>query len=115
MTQESSRPSHDNHRAARSLVIGSALVMSIWMAARSWTPVEPEMPLPTLVVDANTVPLEVLIALPGLGPALGGRIVGARPFSSIDDLDRRVRGIGPATVAKIQPYLRFKSSPVSPP
>jgi DNA uptake protein ComE-like DNA-binding protein len=67
-------------------------------------------PLPRLQVNANSVPTGVLESLPRIGPALAGRIVEAReqsPFSSLDDLDRRVRGVGPATVAGLRPYLRF--------
>jgi DNA uptake protein ComE-like DNA-binding protein len=64
---------------------------------------------PELSVDANTVPQPVLGALPGLGPALSGRIVEARPLASLDDLDRRVKGIGPAKAAAIRPFLRFNS------
>jgi competence protein ComEA len=65
---------------------------------------------PTLVVDPNTAPPDVLAALPRLGPVLVARIVAQRdrrPFASIDDLDARVKGIGPATVAAIRPYLRI--------
>jgi Helix-hairpin-helix motif len=66
--------------------------------------------LPSLLVDANSVPLPVLEALPGLGPVLAGRIVAARevkPFGSIEDFDRRVYGIGPAKVSALRPFLRF--------
>jgi DNA uptake protein ComE-like DNA-binding protein len=71
----------------------------------------PESPpaLP-LRVDVNIAPPGVLEALPRIGPALAGRIVEAREetlFVSADDLDRRVRGIGPATIAGLRPYLRF--------
>jgi DNA uptake protein ComE-like DNA-binding protein len=74
--------------------------------------------LPSLLVDANSAPIPVLGALPGLGPVLAGRIVAARevkPFGSIDDFDRRVYGIGPAKVSALRPFLRFGPSPVSHP
>jgi competence protein ComEA len=49
-----------------------------------------------------------LEALPGLGPSLAERIVRYRsangPFQRIEDLDD-VKGIGPATLAKIAPYI----------
>jgi len=73
-------------------------------------------PPPTLVVDLNTAPREVLGALPRLGPVLVERIVAAReeaPFRSLDDFDARVRGIGPATVAALRPFVRI--GPPSPP
>jgi DNA uptake protein ComE-like DNA-binding protein len=62
---------------------------------------------PVISVDANSVPEPVLGALPGLGPVLSRRIVEARPFGSLDHLDRRVKGIGPAKVAGLRPFLRF--------
>jgi competence protein ComEA len=77
-------------------------------------PIEP----PALLVDANTAPIEVFGALPGLGPALSGRIVEARersPFQSLDDLDRRVKGIGPAKAASIRPFLQFNPPTVPQP
>jgi DNA uptake protein ComE-like DNA-binding protein len=47
--------------------------------------------------------------LPGIGPALAGRIVGDRaangPFGGPEGL-LRVRGIGPRTLDRIRPYLR---------
>jgi competence protein ComEA len=92
------------------------LATSLALASFGTTQGEPE-PLPTLMIDANSAPLEVLGALPGLGPALSGRIVEARellPFRSLDDLDRRVKGIGPAKVAAIRPFLRFDPISVPP-
>ena len=64
-----------------------------------------------LVVDPNTVPTEVLGALPRIGPVLAGRIAEERlrgPFRSLDDLDARVRGIGPATIEALRPHLRIE-------
>jgi competence protein ComEA len=68
-----------------------------------------------LVLDANTAPPQVLSALPTLGPTLVGRWAAARaerPISSLDDARRRVRGLGPASLARLAPYLRFKPEPV---
>jgi competence protein ComEA len=68
---------------------------------------------PELVIDPNTAPARVLTALPHLGPTLVGHWVAARdagPFSSLADAQRRVRGLGPATLAQIAPYLRFEPS-----
>jgi competence protein ComEA len=45
------------------------------------------------------------------------RIVEARtqaPFRSLDDLDARVRGIGPATIAALRPHLRIELSAAPP-
>jgi len=60
-------------------------------------------------VDVNRATAEELATLPGIGPALAGRIVEWRgangPFASVDDLDR-VPGIGPATVERLRPRVR---------
>jgi competence protein ComEA len=66
---------------------------------------------PRLVVDPNTASPSILTALPHLGPAMIKRIVAAReqaPLRSLDDLDTRVRGIGPATLMALTPFLRFE-------
>jgi hypothetical protein len=64
--------------------------------------------VPELRLDANTVPPEVLTALPHLGSALVDRWVKAReerPFRSLEDARARVRGLGAATLAQIAPYF----------
>lgn len=66
------------------------------------------LPAPTL--DLNTATAEELEALPGIGPTLAGRIVEWRQahgaFRSAEDV-MSVRGIGEATYAQIEPYIRF--------
>jgi competence protein ComEA len=51
-----------------------------------------------------------LTLLPGIGPTLAERIVVSRrdhgPFQSAEELER-IKGIGPKTVRRIAPYLRF--------
>lgn len=59
-------------------------------------------------VDVNRADAEALQELPGIGPALAGRIIDARaqgPFRSVDDLVR-VRGIGPATLERLRGRVR---------
>lgn len=71
-------------------------------AARFSDPVRPTAPL-----DLNRADTLALQSLPGVGPALARRIVEARagePFRSVDDL-LRVRGIGPATLARLRPLV----------
>ena len=67
-----------------------------------------------LKLDPNTATPEALAALPHIGPTLARRIAEAQadgPFRSPEDLRARVRGIGPVTLAQIEPYLRFDAGP----
>lgn len=63
------------------------------------------------VVYINVADEEQLITLPGIGPALAGRIIAYRdangPFASLEALDQ-VSGIGPATLADIAPLVSFE-------
>ena len=60
-------------------------------------------------VDINSADWPELVQLPNIGRALADRIVQSRreegPFADLDEL-RRVRGIGPKTLAGIRPYLK---------
>ncbi len=74
----------------------------------------PAAPTPaeqTLIrVDPNTAGADELQVLPGIGPALAGRILADRaangPYATPRDL-LRVSGIGPATLRRIEPYLEL--------
>jgi DNA uptake protein ComE-like DNA-binding protein len=97
-------------RPAQKVLISLILAAAAWLTAKTWTGEPLCRPVPRLAVDPNTAPPHVLLALPRLGPARVGAIVEARkhrPFRSVDDLDRNVRGIGPITSQGIAPYLRF--------
>ena len=73
-------------------------------------------------VDPNVAPWWELTVLPDIGPALARRIVDYREsrsgladdsslaFRSPGDLDT-VSGIGPKTVWRIAPFLRFEARP----
>lgn len=66
------------------------------------TPPRPEQP-----VRLNSASRERLQALDGIGPALSERIVqyrSERPFRQVREL-RRVRGIGPKTLADLRPVV----------
>jgi competence ComEA-like helix-hairpin-helix protein len=62
-------------------------------------------------VDLNRAESEDLQKLPGIGPALAGRIVDYRtregPFGAPEEL-LGIRGIGPATLKRIRPLLRVR-------
>ncbi len=74
----------------------------------------PRTPHP-VVVDLDRAFAPEIEALPGIGPALAARIVAHRdsagPFGSLGALCR-VRGVGPAMVARLRPRVVF--SGVSP-
>jgi competence protein ComEA len=61
-------------------------------------------------VDLDTAPAEEVETLPGIGPALAKRIVADRdangPFGCVAGLDR-VKGIGPALIARIDSLATF--------
>ncbi len=69
-----------------------------------------EAPSARARIDPNTAGPEALTALPGIGPALAGRIVADRarrgPYRRAEDL-LRVPGIGPATLARMRPLLNL--------
>ena len=62
-----------------------------------------------LIVDLNRATAADLDRLPGVGPSTAKAIIDHRtrngPFASIDDL-LAVRGIGPAKLAEIRPWVR---------
>ena len=65
-------------------------------------------------IDPNTAGEEDLDRLPGVGPAVAGRIVQMRqdhgPFAGPADL-LSVPGVGPAILARITPYLEWPNRP----
>lgn len=65
---------------------------------------------PGETIDPDRAPVEELARLPGIGMALAKEIVADRElrgsFGSLEGLDR-VRGIGPATLGRLEPFLRF--------
>jgi len=78
-----------------------------------WAQMPPEA-ADTRAVDAellrviNTADRAQLQALWGIGLVTAGRIVAARPFSSLDELDR-LRGVGPASAAQIRQHFGANS------
>jgi competence protein ComEA len=59
---------------------------------------------PPLMVDVNRASESELAGLPGIGPALASRIVAARPFAEVDEL-QRVRGLRGATHERLRPLV----------
>lgn len=65
---------------------------------------------PAAPLDPNTASLDSLQLLPGVGPVLAARIVAAREGGAVfrqgADL-LAIKGIGPASLARLAPHLRF--------
>jgi len=65
--------------------------------------------IPSKKINLNSATASELELLPGVGPALAGRIIEHRrtngPFRSVTDLDK-VRGIGPKMLEKLAPLVR---------
>jgi competence protein ComEA len=61
-----------------------------------------------LAIDVNVASTAELESIPGIGPTRAAAIVADRdhlgPFPDVDALER-VKGIGPATVEAIRPYV----------
>lgn len=110
MPSASSRPLWGWTAPVRGLLILSTVIGAVNLLIGAPRGEDAPAAVPHLIVDPNTAPAPVLMALPRLGPSLVGRIVAARtqaPFRSIDDLDARVRGLGPATIKALRPHLRI--------
>jgi competence protein ComEA len=97
------------------LLCAVALSLMIWHWARlsGWgmRPVEVERLNPASLdyrIDVNSATWVEWVQLDGIGETLAERIVADReahgPFRNVDEL-RRVKGIGPKTLARIRKYL----------
>ena len=74
----------------------------------------PELPTTSSVkplfsgpLNLNSATREQVEALPGVGPVLAGRILAARPYRTLADLDA-VKGVGETTLKRLEPFLTFR-------
>jgi competence protein ComEA len=72
------------------------------------TEAQPSSPVPGQKINLNTASVDELTTLPGVGPAIGQRIVDHRtengPFTAIEGI-MDVKGIGPATFEKMKDQI----------
>ncbi|MEX1041544.1 MAG: helix-hairpin-helix domain-containing protein [Pirellulaceae bacterium] len=97
--------------ATMSVVVLLGLGRTLYDQTRSQRVVDIETAAPFEIryqVDINVASWDELAQLPGIGEVLAGRIVESRqqdgPFRDNTDLER-VRGIGPRTMQRLQPFL----------
>ena len=58
-------------------------------------------------INPNNAARDELMKLPGVGEVMAKRIIEARPFSKLEDLDA-VDGIGKQTLLRLEPFLMFE-------
>lgn len=79
-----------------------------WLAGPSTTL---DLSVPSYRVPVNLADRWQLQLLPGIGPAMAGRVIRQRdrsgPFDSARRLQSRVSGIGPMTIEQLKPWIRF--------
>jgi competence protein ComEA len=98
---------------AAALLLGAALAL---LGVHAWgyqrwgsrpTDLDPGQ-APAYRIDLNRADRAELLQLPGVGPSLAERIEAYRRenggFRSVDEL-RRVHGVGPATLARLRPWV----------
>lgn len=92
---------------ALALMVFSVAVVSVLQqsATRRGPPTEAADPAR---VDLNFASLDELDGLPGIGRSLAGAIIKARPYSKVEEV-ARVKGISPAMVRRLRPYLKAAS------
>ena len=105
------------------LILSYLLVLYINHPSRISTPQPTKAPRALDLedqLDPNTARASDLAALPNLGPAMARKIIEDRdhfqkdhphqaPYQKLEDL-MRIKGIGPATLENLRPYLRFPAT-----
>src|SRR6187402_3036761 len=67
---------------------------------------------PAKIVDLNSANAEQLTTLPGVAADTAKKIIGARPFESLDDL--KALGLNDAQIDELAPYVALKRAPRPP-
>lgn len=123
MSRASPRPAAPYRALAVIALVGVAVGLYRQLTTvdeRAWDGPSPDAgppAAPSLQLDPNTADADLLAQLPGLGPARARAVVAYRQQRrSADGIDvvfrtpsdlLKVRGIGPATLQQLTPYLLF--------
>jgi competence protein ComEA len=101
-------------RKLAALTFGVALAGALATPVAFAAPNDAKTPAAASSVNVNTATMEELTALPGIGEKRAQAIIEVRKqkggFKSVDELTE-VKGIGPANLEKLRPYLRAGAAP----
>jgi DNA uptake protein ComE-like DNA-binding protein len=92
----------------RLLVVGCVVAVAgvaLWLLRGGAPRVQLSTPAQeSRLVNINSATQAQLETVPGIGPALAGRIIAGRPYRSVDELVR-ISGIGERTLASMRPFM----------
>ena len=100
MMQERKLRSESEARTQRLLMIAGGIVLVVAMVILFLRDREG-------LINPNTASAKDLITLPEIGPETATKILKLRPFKDSADFEKRVPGIGPKSLAKMQSRLDF--------
>jgi len=112
-------PVHTSRSAQVALGVFLALMLGLLVFRGYWSslgakPLERAL---TALVDLNHADRAELEQVPGIGPSLAKEIADDRQkrgrFKSVEEL-RRVKGVGPATLDKVRPFLSIEATAFPP-
>jgi len=72
-----------------------------------------ETPVVAGLIDLNTADAAALETLPGVGPAIAKDIIAARPFKSVDELEK-IKGLGEAKITALKPKVKVTTATAAP-
>jgi competence protein ComEA len=84
-------------------IVSALLGVKLWHG-RQTHPLDDGLSSYSYRIDLNRATANEISQLPRVGPAMANRIVKARPFASMDDVNR-VPGFGPMTREKVMPHV----------
>ncbi len=64
-------------------------------------------PVPGKVVNVNSASAAELTTIPGINAKIAADVIKNRPYKNVAELVKKVKGIGPKNVLKMQPYISF--------